>query len=219
VRGEREEGDFVDAETQTRKNPSNSSNETVAECRRIAFEVIDDRHLKWDFSEAKSDVSESSAQLASRSVIRSGRGLDIRKYRGTHDHGQEGEENWLHLPALRVRCPRSIKEKTAWGAAGKIRLALKERGGMMARMIEVEIYAAGVRQPDKMLGLALELDVIPNLRYKADTNHDVVFMEFGGELPSIESIESIFRKIGLEPRFVGQLPEAGNSGKKTQRIL
>jgi hypothetical protein len=210
VRGEREEGDFVDAETQTRKNPSNSSNETVAECRRIAFEVIDDRHLKWDFREAKSDVSESSAQLASRSVIRSGRRLDIRKYRGTHDHGQEGEENWLHLPALRVRCPRSIKEKTAWGAAGKIRLALKERGGMMARMIEV---------PDKMLGLALELDVIPNLRYKADTNHDVVFMEFGGELPSIESIESIFRKIGLEPRFVGQLPEAGNSGKKTQRIL
>jgi len=175
--------------------------------------------LKWDFGESKGDVSESSAQLASRSVIRSRRGLDIRKYRGTHDHGQEGEEYWLHLPALRVRCPRSIKEKTAWGAAGKIRLALKERGGMMARMIEVEIYAAGVRQPDKMLGLALELDVIPNLRYKADTNHDVVFMEFGGELPSIESIESIFRKIGLEPRFVGQLPQAGNSGKKTQRIL
>lgn len=219
MRGEREEGDFVDAETQTRKNPSNSSNETVAECRRIAFDVIDDRHLKWDFGEAKGDVSESTAQLASCSVIRSRRRLDIRKYRGTHDHGQEGEENWLHLDALRVRQPRSIKEKTAWGTAGKIRLALKERGGMMTRMTEVEIYAAGVRQPDKMLGLALELDVIPNLRYKADTNHDVVFMEFGGELPSIESIESIFRKIGLEPRFVGQLPQAGNSGKKTQRIL
>lgn len=219
MRGEREEGDFVDAETQTRKNPSNSSNETVAECRRIAFDVIDDRHLKWDFGKAKGDISETTAQLASCSVIRSRRRLDIRKYRGTHDHGQEGEKNWLHLDALRVRQPRSIKEKTAWGTAGKIRLALKERGGMMTRMTEVEIYAAGVRQPDKMLGLALELDVIPNLRYKADTNHDVVFMEFGGELPSIESIESIFRKIGLEPRLVGQLPQAGNSGKKTQRIL
>jgi hypothetical protein len=86
-------------------------------------------------------------------------------------------------------------------------------------MIEVEIYAAGLRQPDKMQGLDVELGMIPNLRYKADTNHDVVFMEFGGELPSIESIESIFRKIGLEPRCIGQLPQVGHSGKKTQRIL
>jgi hypothetical protein len=89
---------------------------------------------------------------------------------------------------------------------------------MMARMIEVEIYAQGVRQPDKMLGLALELDVIPNLRYKVDTNHDIVYMEFGNEVPTIETMESFFRKIDLEPRLVGQLPQQENSAKKTQRI-
>lgn len=88
----------------------------------------------------------------------------------------------------------------------------------MARMIEVEIYAQGVRQPDKMLGLALELDVIPNLRYKVDTNHDIVYMEFGNEVPTIETMESFFRKIDLEPRLVGQLPQQENSAKKTQRI-
>ena len=90
---------------------------------------------------------------------------------------------------------------------------------MMTRMIEVEIYALGVRQPEKMLGLALELDVIPNLHYKVDTNHDIVYMEFGGEVPAIETLESFFRKIDLEPRLVGQLPQQGNSAKKTQKIV
>jgi hypothetical protein len=85
-------------------------------------------------------------------------------------------------------------------------------------MIEVEVYAAGVRQPEKMLGLALELDVIPSLRYKVDTNHDIVYMEFAGDVPSLASLESLFRKIDLEPRFVGQLPLDRESGKKTQRI-
>lgn len=88
----------------------------------------------------------------------------------------------------------------------------------MNRMIEVEIYAPGVRQPDKMLGLALELDVIPNLRYKVDTNHDIVYMEFGKEVPALETLESFFRKIDLDPRLVGQLPQQQNSAKKTQRI-
>jgi len=88
----------------------------------------------------------------------------------------------------------------------------------MGAMIEVEVYAAGVRQPEKMLGLALELDVIPNLRYKVDTNHDIVYMEFAGKVPSLASLESLFRKIPLVPRFVGQLPLDSEAGKQTQRI-
>jgi hypothetical protein len=90
---------------------------------------------------------------------------------------------------------------------------------MMAAMIEVEVYAPGVRQYEKWQGLALEFDVIPGLRYKVDTSHDIVFMEFSGEMPSIESLESIFRKVDLQPRFVGQLPQQGQPGKKTQRIV
>ena len=85
-------------------------------------------------------------------------------------------------------------------------------------MSELEIYAAGVRQPEKMLGLALELDVIPNLRYKVDTNHDIVYMEFAERAPSPSTLESIFTKLGLKALFVGQLPPEANSLKKTQRI-
>ena len=48
-------------------------------------------------------------------------------------------------------------------------------------MIELEVYAAGVRNPEKMMALALELDVISGLRYKVDTNHDIIYMEFTGQ--------------------------------------
>jgi hypothetical protein len=89
---------------------------------------------------------------------------------------------------------------------------------MIAGMTEVEVYAAGVRQPEKMLGLALELDDIPSLRYKVDTNHDIVYMVFGGEVPTLGALESLFRKISLVPRFVGQVPIERECGKTTQRI-
>ncbi len=89
----------------------------------------------------------------------------------------------------------------------------------MRTMIEVVIYAPGVRQNDKILGLSLELDGIPNLRYKVDTNHDIIYMEFGGDVPPLDTIESFFRKIDLEPRLVGQMPEQEKSGKKTQKIV
>lgn len=85
-------------------------------------------------------------------------------------------------------------------------------------MIDLEIYAAGVRQPDKMMGLALELDVLPGLRYKVDTNHDIVYMEFSEGSPSQHDLESVFRKAGLEAKFVGQLPPEVASKRKTQRI-
>ena len=89
----------------------------------------------------------------------------------------------------------------------------------MRTMIEVVIYAPGVRQNDKILGLSLQLDGIPNLRYKVDTNHDIIYMEFGGDVPPLDTIESFFRKIDLEPRLVGQMPEQEKSGKKTQKIV
>ncbi|PAZ00074.1 MAG: hypothetical protein CAK90_07345 [Spartobacteria bacterium AMD-G4] len=86
------------------------------------------------------------------------------------------------------------------------------------RMIELEIYAAGVRQPEKMLGLALELDVIPNLCYKIDTNHDIVYMEFSRDVPSVTNLEALFLKLGLEALLVGQPPPKADSPQKTQRI-
>ena len=78
-------------------------------------------------------------------------------------------------------------------------------------MIELEVYAAGIRQPDKMMGMALELDVLPGLKYKVDINHDIIYMEFNALVPSQHDIESIFRKLGLEAKFVGQLPSEVSS--------
>ena len=86
-------------------------------------------------------------------------------------------------------------------------------------MVEIEVYAAGVRSPDKMLGLALELDVVPGLRYKVDADHDIIYMEFAGEVPRLSTFEAIFLKLGLALKFVGRLPEEMNSCKKTQRIF
>ena len=85
-------------------------------------------------------------------------------------------------------------------------------------MVELEVYAAGVRNPDKMMALALELDVISGLRYKVDTNHDIVYMEFSDQAPTVSDLQSFFRKVGLEAKFVGQMPAEVSSKKKTQRI-
>ena len=45
-------------------------------------------------------------------------------------------------------------------------------------MIEVEIYAAGVRQLEKILELDHEFETVPGLRYKVDSNHDIVYLDF-----------------------------------------
>lgn len=87
-------------------------------------------------------------------------------------------------------------------------------------MIEVEIYAAGVRAPEKMMALALELDTLPGIRYKVDTNHDIVYMEFGAHAPALHALKSIFNKAGLDAKFVGALPpEVMADKKKTQRLM
>ncbi|MFV0416757.1 MAG: hypothetical protein ACK5NG_10370 [Chthoniobacterales bacterium] len=85
-------------------------------------------------------------------------------------------------------------------------------------MVELEVYAQGLRNPDKMMGLDLELDAVPGLQYKVDTNHDLVYMEFAKEPLSVNDLHSIFRKLGLSAKFVGALPPEMSSKKKTQRI-
>lgn len=86
-------------------------------------------------------------------------------------------------------------------------------------MVELEVYAAGLRNPDKMMGLALELDTVSGLRYKVDTNHDIVYMEFDQDPLSLHELSSIFRKIGLDAKFVGVMPPEVTSKKKTQRLV
>jgi hypothetical protein len=46
-------------------------------------------------------------------------------------------------------------------------------------MLELEVYAAGLRDLNKILELDRELEAIPGLRYKVDSNHNIVYLEMG----------------------------------------
>lgn len=85
-------------------------------------------------------------------------------------------------------------------------------------MVEIEVYAHGLRAPDKLLGLDLELGAIPGLRYKVDALHDIIFLESEDPAISLEEIGSIFRKLDLLARFVGQTHSVARSQTATQVI-
>jgi len=73
-------------------------------------------------------------------------------------------------------------------------------------MIEVEVYAAGLRDPSREMRLALELDTIDGVHYKVDGRHDLVYMEFTETVPTKHELRDIFDRIGLDAKFVGQVP-------------
>ena len=85
-------------------------------------------------------------------------------------------------------------------------------------MIELEVYAAGIRNLENILELDHEFEAVPGLRYKVDSNHDIVYLEFEEPTMTIQEIRSVFRKIGLEPRIVGHVPGELNQKAKTQPI-
>lgn len=85
-------------------------------------------------------------------------------------------------------------------------------------MIELEVYAAGVRNLDKILELDHELEAAPGLRYKVDSNHDIVYLEFDEPTYTVHEIRGVFRKLGLEPKIVGMIPAELNPKSKTQPL-
>jgi hypothetical protein len=86
-------------------------------------------------------------------------------------------------------------------------------------MIELEVYAAGIRNLEKILALDHELEAIPSLHYKVDSNHDIVYLEFEQPSISVQDLGSIFAKLGLDAKFVGAIPAELNPKKsKTQPI-
>lgn len=85
-------------------------------------------------------------------------------------------------------------------------------------MLELEVYAAGVRALDKILELDHQLDAIPGLRYKVDRNHDIVYLELEEPSATFREIRLIFRKLGFEPRFVGAIPPELRPKTKTQLL-
>ena len=85
-------------------------------------------------------------------------------------------------------------------------------------MIEVEIYATGVRNLEKILELDHELEAVPGLRYKVDSNHDIVYLELDEPTITFREMRAIFVKLGLEPRFVGAIPPELRPRTKTQPL-
>lgn len=85
-------------------------------------------------------------------------------------------------------------------------------------MLEIEVYAAGVRNVDKILALDHELEAVAGLRYKVDSNHDIVYLDFDEPTLTIQEIRSTFRRLGLEARIVGAVPPELNPKSKTQPL-
>lgn len=86
-------------------------------------------------------------------------------------------------------------------------------------MTELEVYAAGIRNMDKILELDREFEGMPGLRYKIDSNHDIVYIEFDEPTVTVQEVRGIFRKLGLEPRVVGTIPSVLNPKSKTQPLI
>jgi hypothetical protein len=85
-------------------------------------------------------------------------------------------------------------------------------------MFEVEIYARGLREMENVLELDRQFVETAGLRYKVDTNHDIVYLEFDEPTLSIREIRAIFLKLGLEPLIIGAIPPELQSRTKTERL-
>jgi len=85
-------------------------------------------------------------------------------------------------------------------------------------MFEVEIYARGLREMENVVELDRQLVEIVGLRYKVDTNHDIVYIEFDEPILGIREIRTIFLKLGLEPLIIGAIPPELQSRTKTERL-
>jgi len=85
-------------------------------------------------------------------------------------------------------------------------------------MIELEVYAAGLRDLNKILELDHQLEAIAGLRYKVDSNHDLVYLELDEATISVREIPAIFLKLGLDPRFIGAIPPELRPRTKTEPL-
>jgi hypothetical protein len=103
-----------------------------------------------------------------------------------------------------------LQQCFALGESGESRkrLALPSWPAIVCPMIELEIYAHGLRKADNALQLKSQMDLLPHVRYKVDVNHDIVYFEFDDVTKVTQTeLTAVFTDIGLHPRFVGQMPE------------
>jgi hypothetical protein len=87
-------------------------------------------------------------------------------------------------------------------------------------MIEFAFYAQGLREGDNVLKLGHGLEVFVGVHYHVDLDHDIVYFDMEKPVVTIAQLEQVFTSIGLEPRAVGNVPEAltPRSGSGTMRL-
>lgn len=88
-------------------------------------------------------------------------------------------------------------------------------------MIQLEVYAVGLRDSDYIQKLNHELEAFIGVRYQVDPNHDIVYFEMEEASMTLNQVSAAFKRIGLNPRFVGQVPselQVGGGGAQTMRI-
>src|ERR1700731_1905260 len=85
-------------------------------------------------------------------------------------------------------------------------------------MLELEVYAAGLGDLDKILELDHQLAAIPGLRYKVDRNHNLVYLELDQPTITFREIRAIFRKLALDSRFIGAIPAELQPKTKTKHL-
>jgi hypothetical protein len=78
-------------------------------------------------------------------------------------------------------------------------------------MLELEVYAAGLGDLDKILELDHHLSAIPRLRYKVDRNHNLVCLE-------LDQPTFTFCKLALDPHFIGAISTGLRPKTKTQPL-
>lgn len=75
-------------------------------------------------------------------------------------------------------------------------------------MLEIEIYAPGLRQENIQMEFRSQMDMLPLVRYKVDENHELVYFEIDDPMNvTLDQLTETFTSVGLAPRIVGQLPE------------
>ena len=88
--------------------------------------------------------------------------------------------------------------------------------------LEVEVYAPGLREGDRIIQLRQQMDMHSRLRYKIDAVHEIVYFET--DTPNALSqhlIVRIFDTIGLSARFVGDISDKLplGDGDETQPLV
>ena len=78
-----------------------------------------------------------------------------------------------------------------------------------------QVYAAGLRDLNKVLELDYHLEAIAGHRYRVDGN---VYLELDNATLNGREIRAIFLRLGLNPWFIGAIPRNFGRNRKRSRL-